>query len=105
MPFAFGADDSDRLVDSKARFDAHHQQIKHVGELSRDSVLALSRASSEDIAGHEDSEPNASEGEHQGLRRARMHDQSDQEAERAAADRQQYASYLIGLRRTRFQIA
>src|SRR5882757_3850377 len=99
MPFAFGADDSNRLVDSKACFDAHDQQIKHVGELSRDSVLTFARASSEDIAGHEDSEPHASEGEQQRLRRARMHDQSYQEAERAAANRQQYPSDLIGLRR------
>src|SRR5712671_470013 len=99
MPFAFSADDSNRLVDSKARFDAHHQQIKYVGKLSRDSVLTFARASSEDIAGHEDSEPHASEGEHQRLRCARMKDQSNNKAERAAANRQQYPSDLIGLRR------
>src|ERR1700687_715729 len=105
MTFAFGADDSNRLVESKPRFDAYHQQIKNVRELSRDSVLALARAPTEDVARHEDSEPDASEGEHQGLRRARVKEQANQQADRAAADCEQYASDLIGLRRTRFQIA
>src|SRR4029077_19910987 len=105
MLFAFGADDSNRLIEPKARFDAEHQQIKNVGELPRDSGLALARALSEDVAGHEDSQPNAPKREQQRLRGARVENQTNQQADRAAADREQYSSDLIGLWRTRFQVA